>query len=339
MSIVPSTVSAEPAVVDRGGLPAILGWRTYILSAVIIGSTTLILAEAAVRMVCLPLSSLHEAVMLVKDQRGYVPMPGARIRFRGMHSVLSELVIWQVNAQGIRAEGWIESAKLPGKFRIATYGDSETFGWSVNLEDTFQRRMERLDRRLEVINFGVPGYNISNISEHVERTVLPFRPELLIYLINPNDLDSPLEISTLTIHSELARRICVLYEAFKERDMVRERRSPARIRAFVAELVRMTEFCEKNYIPLAVALIAGQDRSLLEVDPSLKRYFLDAPDCSHRVFDVSEIFGRYQHEDCHLSREGHEQLAKFFVSHLSHEQAGVDLAVRASRSRAERRSF
>ncbi|MCM3875340.1 MAG: SGNH/GDSL hydrolase family protein [Thermoanaerobaculia bacterium] len=294
--------------------------KTHLVSCVVAAflvSTTLIAAEITVRMVFLPLSAFRDGIALVSDTRRYVPKPNTRVRFKGMYSALPRPVTWEFNAQGMRAAGWVPSEKREGTYRIATFGDSETFGWSVDFAETFQQQMELRNPAYEVLNLGVPGYNIANVAEHVVRTAMLYKPDLLIYLINPNDFDPPLEIHRVAIHSELARRLECLYRQAGEREIVKNRQSPARVRAFTSELARMTQFCEENRIELMAAFIDEENRSVLKEDPLLDAYFLRPGESKGRVLDVSDVFRQDQRQDGHLSREGHCRLAQRFVGVVS----------------------
>ena len=92
-------------------------------------------------------------------------------------------------------------AKTPGTFRIACIGDSITYGFGIDRPaDTYPKRLETLlnnycgssSQRFEVMNFGVPGYNLKEIAENVQVKVLKYRPDLVIYGYCLND---PQEIS------------------------------------------------------------------------------------------------------------------------------------------------
>ena len=92
-------------------------------------------------------------------------------------------------------------AKPPGTFRIACIGDSITFGFGIDHPaDTYPKRLESLlntycgssSQRFEVMNFGVPGYNLREIAENVQVKVLKYHPDLVIYGYCLND---PQEIS------------------------------------------------------------------------------------------------------------------------------------------------
>jgi hypothetical protein len=74
------------------------------------------------------------------------------------------------NDLGLRGPD-IALEKGPATYRIGVFGDSVTFGIGVDYEDTYGAVLEKMLRThvtsnggtVEVINFGVPAYNITNI--------------------------------------------------------------------------------------------------------------------------------------------------------------------------------
>jgi hypothetical protein len=264
-----------------------------------------------------PISPLQKIVVEVNDERGYVLKPDTRIKFEGVISRFSHPIIWQINAQGIRENKLVEYRPPNNKFRIATYGDSETFGWSVDFDYTFQEQMEQIDSTFEVINFGVPGYNISNIAKHIEQTAGQFKPDLLIYIIHSNDFESPLKFNRLNIDSELIRRLVYLYFIRWKKKQFENRRSPLVISKFVSELHRITNFCKENNIPFAIAFLDWNDRFVLRMNKEVSEYFLDPKNYDNRVFNLSPIIGSYPKVDDHLSKEAHRRLAIFLYTALA----------------------
>jgi hypothetical protein len=65
--------------------------------------------------------------------------------------------LYQANGKGIRASREFDLAPPPDRVRIATFGDSFTHASGVSNADMWQSRIEALDPRLEVMNFGIPG--------------------------------------------------------------------------------------------------------------------------------------------------------------------------------------
>ena len=122
---------------------------------------------------------------------GYSAELGWTIRPRG------ESGIYRANDMGVRADREYPERPPIGRARIATFGDSFTHGAEVELEATWQRRLEELSPTLEVINFGVDAYGLDQaylryihdgrrvaasivligfMSENINRQVSVFRP-------------------------------------------------------------------------------------------------------------------------------------------------------------------
>lgn len=94
------------------------------------------------------------------------------------------------NGDGFRDDPF--PPKSPGKVRIVTIGDSSTFGWGSERENTFQALLqERLDRwqpgRFEILNLGIPGHNSRHGTGMLVHYALPLQPDLLIISYGAND--------------------------------------------------------------------------------------------------------------------------------------------------------
>ena len=71
------------------------------------------------------------------------------------------------------------------KFRILCVGDSWTFGWGVNMEDSYAARLEEYLRskgyqNVEVINCGQPGTFTPEYATHIEKLVPVLKPDLVL---------------------------------------------------------------------------------------------------------------------------------------------------------------
>ncbi len=85
--------------------------------------------------------------------------------------------------------------KPAGTFRIAAIGDSLTHGSGGPRENAYPAQLEaQLNARagaaglhFEVLNFGVPGYNIGQIAERLRVLGLGFHPDVIVYGYALND--------------------------------------------------------------------------------------------------------------------------------------------------------
>ena len=116
-------------------------------------------------------------------------VPGRNGSFEGM-SV-------RTNSLGMR--GAEPSAADPSLVRVAVVGDSFTFGFGVPEEQTYasvlagilNRSPAGRQRRFEVLNLGVVGYNTQDEAVVVERRALALDPRLVIvgYVLNDPEID------------------------------------------------------------------------------------------------------------------------------------------------------
>ena len=165
------------------------------------GLRTLALAAASV---ALTLSALEAAFRVARVPVGTVQINRATVRRSDNPRLRFELrpggvvraeVEYRVNELGLRGpETTIE--KPPGVRRIAVLGDSIAFGYWVSDAQAFARQLEALlnDRpsaggRVEVLNFGVPGYNLEQEIEALRAKALAFSPDLVVVLFCLNDLE------------------------------------------------------------------------------------------------------------------------------------------------------
>jgi lysophospholipase L1-like esterase len=77
--------------------------------------------------------------------------------------------------------------KPTGTFRILNLGDSVTMGWGTREEDTYGQQLEQLlngqsgdHGRYEVINAGVPGWNLENELAYLQAEGLKYEPDLIL---------------------------------------------------------------------------------------------------------------------------------------------------------------
>jgi lysophospholipase L1-like esterase len=151
---------------------------------------TVVVVEAAFRL-------LHVSVGTVQINRATVRRnsdallpfelrPGARVQAE---------VEYRINALGMRGPE-TTVAKPAGIRRIAVLGDSIAFGYWVAEKDAFPRQLELLlavvrgpGPAVEVLNFGVPGYNLDQEIEVLRSKALAFAPDLVVIAFCLNDLE------------------------------------------------------------------------------------------------------------------------------------------------------
>lgn len=159
----------------------------------------LVILEAVVR-----LSGWAPVPQPVKEGRTLKPSPDPELIFLNRPNSRQTLtfvdrpgappraVVHSINARGWRGPD-AERHKQPGTWRIACLGDSYTFGYGVNDDETWpaalQRELDRApsDRRIEVMNFAVPAYETEQEIALLEKHVMHFEPDVVLLAWCLND--------------------------------------------------------------------------------------------------------------------------------------------------------
>jgi lysophospholipase L1-like esterase len=150
---------------------------------------TLAVLEAAVRLARIPVGTVQINRATVRRSSN----PRLRFELRP-RAVAAAEVEYRVNAAGLRGPE-VGEEKAPGVQRVAVLGDSITFGYWVAEADAFPRQLESLlnagrgDGRVEVLNFGVPGYNLEQTTETLRARALRFAPDVVVLALCLNDLE------------------------------------------------------------------------------------------------------------------------------------------------------
>jgi lysophospholipase L1-like esterase len=106
----------------------------------------------------------------------------------------------RINSLGLRER---ELSSDPKVFRIAAIGDSYTYGWGVEAEQTWLRRLEDALRAkgylVETVNMGKPGAGPPFYAELAEKALPLIQPDLVLVCVTQgNDLnaaaDGPVEV-------------------------------------------------------------------------------------------------------------------------------------------------
>jgi len=104
-------------------------------------------------------------------------------------------VVYTMNKDTIRANKEYAIPKPPNTLRIVAIGDSFTFGQFVNDDETYPAQLEVLLKEklkgkynnVEVINLGVPGYDIEYSIARYEKRGKKYNPDLILWLITGGD--------------------------------------------------------------------------------------------------------------------------------------------------------
>lgn len=254
---------------------------------------------------------LLDIIQNTPDARSYALKANSKASHVGLYEEFPVPISWEVNGQGMRSDRPL--SLRTDKFRIMTFGDSEAFGWSVQLEDTMQRQMEAIDGNVEVLNLGVPGYNATNVADYMEMAVREHGADAVVYIFNPNDADAALTISPILSKSVsylLARYL--LYVNSGKQGETWEASSEAR-QLIALQLTRMMKICKQHHVPLIIVVLGWENSDAFPF-----RWQEGAFDV--RVIDTQGMFPSSKRKDRHLAAPAHKRLAGLLCQAIS----GVD---------------
>jgi hypothetical protein len=173
----------------------------------------LLLAELALRSLTGNFA-VAELVGAVPDERCVALLPDRDVQYTG--AILKIPAVRQeTNADGYRGPQ-LPQARTPGICRIAVLGDSFVYGMGETAAATVPAAIERTlkaqGRAVEVMNFGVPGYNLDESRTAAAVFASRWQPDAVVLLVFRNDRQEPLCAQTKAsgLH-RLAFRHVVLY--------------------------------------------------------------------------------------------------------------------------------
>jgi lysophospholipase L1-like esterase len=190
----------------------------------------------------------------------------------------------RVNAAGFRDREFA-TTREPGVARVACVGDSYTYGWGVELEESYPKQLERRlssKSTAEVLNFGVFGYNADQVLETLRSQVAPYAPDLVLYGFYWDDL--------LPVRAELMRR-----ETFESRlesegqgaSLFRRTLRHSRALFFAVDRARAIEASmsppRTRFFQCYRAILAGEDDTIRDLWDGEARAICDMRDeCTRR---------------------------------------------------------
>lgn len=125
--------------------------------------------------------------------RGYMMAPNYYRENNGIE--------YRTNSSGLRDK---EYCPKSSKYRIVVFGDSITFGYGVNLAESFPKKLEVLLNRgfsgkFEIINCGIMGYDTKSEFLLLRELKTKYSPDMVILMYTLNDIFSHPESGLLKL--------------------------------------------------------------------------------------------------------------------------------------------
>ena len=114
-------------------------------------------------------------------------------RFRPSQTITSHFFegkTYKINSFGLRGD---EITQEPGRIRIAALGNSCTFGWGMEENQTYVRQLENLINSdsilpdVEIINCGIPGYSSFQGRRFFVSDIVSLQPDIVMMMFGWND--------------------------------------------------------------------------------------------------------------------------------------------------------
>ncbi len=112
----------------------------------------------------------------------------------------------RINNLGFR--GRDSPIQKKSRYRIMALGDSFTFGWGVDIEESWpkvlERNLQRLDLDVEIVNLGKPGGSPGTYADIAEKAIPMLKPDLVVIAMLQGD-DLAQAINNLTQSEETTK--------------------------------------------------------------------------------------------------------------------------------------
>jgi len=115
------------------------------------------------------------------DELGWIPRPNAVAEYPMFHAAFG------VNSRGLRGPETPVS-RQPGRHRVVVLGDSFAWGHGVGPGDAFPEMLAEMIPHLEVVNLGVPGFDLDTERRFFERVGAQYAPDVVLVALCQNDI-------------------------------------------------------------------------------------------------------------------------------------------------------
>lgn len=233
-------------------------------------------------------------------------------------TVSNSIVIYKHNKDGMNSLKDYPISHAKNVVRIAAVGDSFTYGLNVSTTDNWTTQLETMlnvsntcNKKFEVLNFGVPGYDVNYTIEHIKRTIRKFNPDMYLWFIKEDDFAEPKEL-TLPIEKKLnttsmydvnyyLKALDLLY-AQKNRDSI-IKEVESNFSVFVSE-EKKTQF---------LLVLPKGDLEYPVIDLNIKKYLINLSK-KIKTISITEVEltkdDVFLPEDYHFNIEGNKKFAQ-----------------------------
>lgn len=137
---------------------------------------------------------------------GEYHLRGMRPSMRFTHTSADGQFHFETNSQGFRNREEISYQKSEGEIRVLVVGDSHTFGYEVNQEETYAAVTQQLLRKqgvnASVINAGLSGTGTAEQLVFLEQEGFKYQPDYVVLGFFSNDFDDNLKSGFFAVNAD-----------------------------------------------------------------------------------------------------------------------------------------
>lgn len=255
----------------------------------------------------------------------------------------------RTNSAGFRDEHFVQE-KQANTYRIIVLGDSFTFGWGMQRNDTYVEQLEdRLDTQLpvnvQVLNFGVPGYDTREAVQILRFEGVAYAPDMVLVGYTTDE-----DLLPHTLNTTYTRKLDAYRNTFEgslseqqQQMRINLKRHELRLEQYGAE--DMETSWQRVRIPLSrLENLSEQHNFTVGVfthtyfqPPQEQRLQGTAADFGWLYINTSithDAFAQYKlsKEDWHLNRNGHDRVTDELATKIA---SHIRTRLRPNSSRAE----
>jgi hypothetical protein len=230
------------------------------------------------------------------------PDPDDKIiyRLRPNLDAMFQGVPLKTNSCGMRGPE-VTPGKAPGVYRIALLGDSFTFGWGVEQSQIFAQVLEdnlnklaNTKTKVEVLNFGVPGYSTFQEVNSFINYGSEFEPDAVLVFFIENDFALPFYVRDVYNPGQVIQSSSFLRLLRSAADAeMQEHQTALRGLDPNTSLKQLADFTNKNSMRLFLAINpkAGWDKLLQKLWITRSRREIQILDMSDQMAHSIEVRG------------------------------------------------
>lgn len=140
---------------------------------------------------------MSRMLKLYNDTNTVYIVPHSKLPYTMLKNSKSKTIngnIIKINSHGFRDFEY-NIKKNDDIFRIIIIGDSTTYGYGVQIEDTYPKQLEKLlntkfiNNKFEVLNMGHVGFNLIDYYNLLNEKGIKFEPDIIIFGVMRNDFN------------------------------------------------------------------------------------------------------------------------------------------------------